>query len=237
MKNYKSIFTSFSLLSFFIFYVNLNVNAQSTFGIKGGALYNSLKSENLGPLFDFNNSGGFSIGAFYEKQYFLGPLGFQAELLYQIKGANIFIQRPDLTISGTEINSPESGFSYYQKGSFYRALDPVLWDRHQERYHYLSLPVLLTVQPAKFLNVYTGIELAYMFANPNIYSSEYSQMVLGDKNKFAASWLFGAKLQLGEKTKLDFRYTANLLPLYEGANWEIKNRTFSISIEQALWGK
>jgi hypothetical protein len=62
-------------------------------------------------------------------------------------------------------------------------------------------------------------------------------MILGDINKFSASWIAGAKVRLGDKTKLDFRYSSNLVPLYEMNSSSIKDRSFSVSIEQSLWRK
>jgi hypothetical protein len=44
-------------------------------------------------------------------------------------------------------------------------------------------------------------------------------------------------VRLGDKTKLDFRYSGNLIPLYEMRNTDIKDHSFSISIEQSLWRK
>lgn len=213
------------------------LQAQSEFGLKGGALYSGLKSENLNSLFDLQNSSGFSIGAFYEKHNLIGPIGFQAEFLYQMKGANIFIQHPDLTIQGNGVQNSGDGFSYFRNGSYLHTLDPVLWDRHQERYHYFSLPVLLTFPPTKFLDIYSGFELGYMFAKSVVYSSDYNLMILGDINKFSASWILGTKVRLGDKTKLDFRYSSNLVPLYEMGNSNIKDHSFSVSVQQTLFRK
>jgi len=225
----------------FLFLVTIfsakSLKAQSEFGLKGGALYTGIKSENLNSLFDPQNSSGFSIGAFYQKHNLLGKFGFQTELLYQMKGANIFIQHPDLITPGNGENNPDNGFWYYRNKSALHTLEPVLWDRHQERYHYFSLPVLITFQTAKFLDIYSGFELGYMFAKSTVYTSDYNRTILGDLNKFSASWLVGAKLRLGDNTKLDFRYSSNLVPLYKMFNADIKNHSFSISIEQSLWRK
>jgi hypothetical protein len=87
------------------------------------------------------------------------------------------------------------------------------------------------------LDVYSGVELGYMFAKTNVYSSKLNHLILGEPNRFSASWIAGAKVRLGDKTKLDFRYSGNLVPLYEIRNTDIKDRSFSISIEQTLWRK
>jgi len=87
------------------------------------------------------------------------------------------------------------------------------------------------------LDVYSGVELGYMFAKTNVYSSKLNHLILGEPSRFSASWIAGAKVRLGDKTKLDFRYSGNLIPLYEMRNTDIKDRSFSISIEQSLWRK
>lgn len=234
---FQHIFTCALLLLFIAGVPLQSLKAQSEFGLKGGALYSSLKSENLNSLFDLQTSSGFSIGAFYEKQNLLGPFGFQVELLYQLKGTNIFIQHPDLTIPGYGENNPGYGFAYYRNGSYLHSLQPLLWDRHQERFHYFLLPILLTFPTTKFLDIYSGFELGYMFANSVVYSSDYNLSVLGDINKFSASWIAGAKVRLGDNTKLDFRYSSNLVPLYEMGSSSIKNRNFSVSIQQTIFRK
>lgn len=182
-----------------------------------------------------HNSSGFSLGAFYTKNNLVGPIGLQIEFLYQMKGTNIYIQQPGIPTPGNGENL--NWFQYYRKRSILASTAPVAWDRHQERYHYFSLPILLTFQPAKFLDIYSGVELGYMFAKTNIYSSNLNHLMFGEPNRFSASWIAGAKVRLGDKTKLDFRYSGNLVPLYEIRNTDIKEHSFSISIEQSLWRK
>ncbi len=224
------------LFLFTIIPVN-SLKAQSEFGVKGGALYTGLKLGEESSLFDFQNSSGFSLGAFYTKNNLIGPVGLQFELLYQMKGANIYIQQPSIPTPGNGETEIVYWFQYYRKRSILASTTPVAWDRHQERYHYFSLPILLTFQPTKFLDVYSGVELGYMFAKTNVYSSNLNDLMLGEPNRFSASWIAGAKVRLGDKTKLDFRYSGNLVPLYEIRNTEIKDHSFSISIEQSLWRK
>lgn len=223
----------------FLFLVTIipvnSLKAQSEFGVKGGALYSGLKLGEESTMFDFQNSSGFSLGAFYTKNNLIGPIGLQMELLYQMKGANLYIQQPSIPTPGNGENL--NWFQYYRKRSILASTAPVTWDRHQERYHYFSLPILLTFQPAKFLDVYSGVELGYMFAKTNVYSSNLNHLMLGEPNRFSASWIAGAKVRLGDKTKLDFRYSGNLFPLFEIRNTDIKDHGFSISIEQSLWSK
>lgn len=214
-----------------------SLKAQSELGVKGGVLYSGLKLSEETSMFDFQNSSGFSLGAFYTKNNLIGPIGLQMELLYQMKGANIYIQQPSIPTPGNGETQIVNWFEYYRRGSFLGTMSPVSWDRHQERYHYFSLPILFTFQPAKFLDVYSGVELGYMFVKTNIYSSKLNHLILGEPNRFSASWIAGAKVRLGDKTKLDFRYSGNLVPLYEIRNTDIKDHSFSISIEQSLWRK
>ena len=212
-----------------------SLNAQSEFGVKGGALYSGLKLGEESTLFDFQNSSGFSLGAFYAKNNLVGPIGLQIELLYQMKGANIYLQQPSIPTPG--IGENLNWFEYYRRGSFLGTTSPVSWDRHQERYHYFSLPILLTFQPAKFLDVYSGFELGYMFAKTNVYSSKQNHLILGEPNRFSASWVAGTAFKLSENTRLDFRYSSNINTLYKMFNSDIKDHSFSISIEQSLWRK
>jgi opacity protein-like surface antigen len=237
MKNQNNHICVLLFLCIIAGYPFQSVKAQSEFGLKGGAVYTGLKLGEESSIFDFQNSSGFSLGAFYTRNNLIGPIGLQMELLYQMKGANIYIQQPSIPTPGNGETEIVYWFQYYRKGSILASTTPVAWDRHQERYHYFSLPILLTFQPAKFLDVYSGVELGYMFAKTNIYSSNLNHLMLGEPNRFSASWIAGAKVRLGDKTKLDFRYSGNLIPLYEIRNTDIKDHSFSISIEQSLWRK
>ena len=213
------------------------LKAQSEFGVKGGALYTGLKFSTESSMYDFQNSSGFSLGAFYRKNNLVGPIGLKIELLYQMKGSNIYIQEPSIPSPGNGETEIVQWYQYYRKRSILASTSAVSWDRHQERYHYFSLPILLTFQPAKFLDVYSGVELGYMFAKTNVYSSNVSHLILGEPNRFSASWVAGAAVKLSENTRLDFRYSSNLNTLYEMFNSDIKDHSFSISIEQSLWRK
>ena len=214
-----------------------SLNAQSEFGVKGGALYTGLKFSNESSMYDFQNSSGFSLGAFYRKNNLVGPIGLKVELIYQMKGANIYMQRPSIPTLGNDETEIVQWYEYYRRGSFLGTTSPVSWDRHQERYHYFSLPILLTFQPAKFLDVYSGFELGYMFAKTNVYSSKQNHLILGEPNRFSASWVAGTAFKLSENTRLDFRYSSNINTLYKMFNSDIKDHSFSISIEQSLWRK
>ena len=237
MKNQNIHYYAIALL-FLVSIIPTNyLKAQIEFGVKGGALYSGLKLGEESYMFDFQNSSGFSLGAFYMKSNLVGPIGLKMELLYQMKGANIYVQQPSIPTPGNGETEIVNWYQYYRKRSILASTAPVAWDRHQERYHYFSLPILLTFQPAKFLDVYSGVELGYMFAKTNIYSSNLNHLMLGEPNRFSASWVAGAAVRLGDKTKLDFRYSGNLVPLYEVRNSDIKEHSFSISIEQSLWHK
>ena len=104
MKFQKNHISVLLLLCFIAGYPVNSVKAQSEFGVKGGALYTGLKLGEESTMFDFQNSSGFSLGAFYTKNNLIGPIGLQMELLYQMKGANIYIQQPSLPTPGNGQN-------------------------------------------------------------------------------------------------------------------------------------
>jgi len=97
---------SYATVIIFLFAISPvnSLKAQSEFGVKGGALYSGLKLSEESSMFDFQNSSGFSLGAFYTKNNLVGPIGLQIELLYQMKGANIYIQQPSIPTPGNGEN-------------------------------------------------------------------------------------------------------------------------------------
>ncbi|MGC9353910.1 MAG: outer membrane beta-barrel protein, partial [Mariniphaga sp.] len=105
------------------------------------------------------------------------------------------------------------------------------WLRATEHYHYLSLPVLLTVTPVKFLDIYAGPELGYLL------SFSENRMVTGDLNRFSAGLATGLALKLSKNTKLDFRYSSDFTTLYDMGSTNLKNQAFSFSVQQALFKK
>ena len=143
------------ILLFAISPVN-SLKAQSEFGLKGGALYTGINKNIQSHVFDYEMRGGVTFGAFYKLHNLLGPIGLQAELLYQFKGGNLYIEQT------CNADSNNDGFPDYY-GYYDKYSRP--WLRKPALYHYLTLPVLITWSPVKFMDIYAGPEIGYMIAN------------------------------------------------------------------------
>jgi len=195
------------------------LHAQTEFGIKGGVLYSGFRDNYQGITFDFERKSGFLMGVYFNQKNLIGPIGLQTELLYQLKGANTYILYRDSKNSG----------GYSDVGYFDKSSAP--WLRNTENYHYLSVPVLLTVTPVKFLDIYAGTELGYLL------SFSKNRMVTGDLNRFSTGLANGLALKLSENTKLDFRYSFDFTSLYDMGSTNLKNQTISFSVQQALFKK
>ena len=104
MKKFILIPTSF----IFLFVVSLlntqSASAQSEFGVKGGIIYSNIYKSGPKSNLDFDFKDGLSAGIFY-KRNLAGNFGFQSELLYQQKGADVKIEPIDGTLG--------SGYSPY----------------------------------------------------------------------------------------------------------------------------
>ena len=195
------------------------LHAQTEFGIKGGALYSGFRDNYQGMTFDFERKSGFLMGVYFKKHNLLGPVGLQTEFLYQLKGAETYI-----LYHGSENSGGYSSVGYFDKSS-------VPWLRDTENYHYLSVPVLLSASPLKFLDIYAGPELGYLL------SFSKNRQVTGDLNWFSAGLTTGLALKLSENTKLDFRYSSDFTTLYDMGSTNLKNQSFSFSVQQALFRK
>ncbi len=207
------IFTSF----FFIF--SERIYAQSDFGLKGGILFSTINAPDNHSNVEFGKRDGVVFGAFYKKQNILGPLGVQTEILYQQKGANIFIENTGVNESGYNtdiislINMPAS---YY---------------RTSEKLNYLSVPVLLEINAAKFLEVYAGPELGYLL------SQKTDRQETDELSRFSAGVVMGATLKLCENSHLDFRYSTDFTSfdnMGKNTGVEMKNQGFTITIRQTI---
>lgn len=218
MKN-KNLKIRYILLFSVLIVFSETLHAQTEFGVKGGALYSGFLDNYQGITFDFERKSGFLMGVYFKKHNLLGPVGLQTEFLYQLKGANTYILYHDYESSGGY-----AGFGYFDKSS-------APWLRDTENYHYLSAPVLLTVSPLKFLDIYAGTELGYLL------SFSKNRRVTGELNRFSAGLATGLALKLGENTKLDFRYSSDFTTIYDMGSTNLKNQAFSFSIQQALFKK
>lgn len=231
MKFQNILFSALFMLSIIVCPVK-SLKAQSEFGVKGGALYSGFKPTHYFNSLNFDNHSGFELGFFYKKQKLLGPIGFQTEFLYQLKGAHV-------NVYSAEYGYSPYGFEYGGYGGFgknitypgdygYGNSTLVI---NKQKYHYFTIPVLLTVSPFKFLEVYGGAEIGYMFA------SSKNRLRFTENNNFRAGFALGANLKLGENTRLDFRYSPDITPFYEQGDAKLKSRSFSVSVQQTLFRK
>lgn len=202
-----------------------SLKAQSEFGVKGGALYTGFNKTNVGSMFSFEKKNGVELGMFYKINNLLGPIGLQTELLYQLKGSNLDIQYSCPTNLETgEYNYGRAGYGYSNgKLSPHTTLTQNL--------HYISLPVLLTVTPIKFLDIFAGPQLGYLAgtSGDRIKTSDYERVSAGITG--------GVALKLGINTKLDFRYSRDFTTSYDMGQTNLKNQNFSISVQQTLFRK
>ena len=214
MKNYYSITLAVLCLSF----VSIDSKAQTKaeFGLKGGILFSNIHANDNNSNFEFEKKDGLTLGLFYKKSDLLGPLGFQTELLYQMKGANIFMEHYEI------LPDEGQGSQIEKTGAYYR---------NKEQLHYLTLPLLLTVRTAKFLDFYAGPELGYLLSHKSI------RQETGEMNRFSAGVALGATLKLCEKTHLDFRFSTDLTSYdksFKNSSTDLKNYGFGITIQQTL---
>ena len=205
--------------------LNLSVNtlkAQSEFGIKGGVNTSGLNDKISSTVFDFQKRSGATFGVYYKKHDLAGPLGLQVELLYQQKGGNYFIQHFESTESGEGAYTGYYGYDNPYTG---------YWSRRSQRYHYVTLPVLLTVSPIKFLDIYAGGEMGYLLAKSG---SPYTGWTT---NRFAAGIAAGAALKIDKNTKLDIRYSRDLTRVADFGDTDIKNYGLAFTVQRSLFIK
>ena len=212
----------------FLFLVTIipvnSLKAQSEFGLKGGINYfNIIESSGALSNLDFKWKDGLTTGIFYNTGKLWGPLGFQAELLYQMKGADIEIQHLTYgyTPYGEPITNPTTQLSVSSSTS--------------ERLHYLNLPVLATISTAKFLDFYAGPELGYLVG------INTKRMETDNLSRFSFGASVGAKLKLCTSTSIDFRYSYDFTNYDDqgsaGYSSKLKNNGFAITIQQTLFNK
>jgi len=220
-----------TLIVIFVLFLGISsshtLKAQSEFGIKGGALYSGFKPTHYFNSLNFDTHSGFELGLFYRMPKILGPIGFQTEFLYQLKGAHVNVFTSDYGYGSPYANggnvSNTGGYGYYGDNSS--------WVMDKQKYHYFTIPVLLTVSPLKFFDIYGGVEFGYMFAE----SKDRLRYI--ENNKFSTGLALGAALKLGDNTKLDFRYSSDLTPFFEVGDAKLKSRSFSVSVQQTLFRK
>ncbi len=222
METKKLQFISALPLFFLLAFSVNNLKAQSEFGIKGGVNYFGLNDKISSSVFDFEMRSGATFGVFYKQHHLLGPVGLQVELLYQQKGGNYYIQHFDYPESGEGVY-----LGYYGYENPYRGY----WIRKPQRYHYFTLPVLLTVSPVKFLDIYAGPEIGYLFANSSAPYTEWKP------SRFSAGLAAGAALKIDKNTKLDIRYSRDLTRIADFGDTDIKNYGWAFTVQRTLFRK
>lgn len=217
MKNYYSI----ALVAACLLNVSIISNAQpkTEFGVKGGILFSNINAVDNNSNFEFEKKDGFTLGMFYKKSDLPGPLGFQTELLYQMKGANIFMEHYEI------LPDVGQGSQIEMTGAYFR---------DKEQLHYVTLPLLLTVRTAKFLDLYAGPEFGYLLSHKSI------RQKTDEMNHFSAGVALGATLKICEKTHLDFRFSSDFTSFDKLSNHNstnLKNYGFGITMQQSLTRK
>ncbi|MEM1136579.1 MAG: porin family protein [Bacteroidota bacterium] len=81
----------------------------------------------------------------------------------------------------------------------------------KERYHYLSLPVMMGLSIIKPVKVQAGLELSYLLANS--ISNSPILRILDEDRKLDIGFLIGTEISISEKWGLHARYTFGLTPL------------------------
>jgi hypothetical protein len=228
------------LLFLSVAFIPLKTAAQSEFGVKGGPLFSGWRHDHSGSMFKTETKTGVSAGGFYRINNLFGPVNFQAEFLYQLKGAKTFI----ISNTGASGYNPYgygyggygynySGYGYSSYGSGYgydNGSGP--WITGQESFYYFNIPFLASVTAFKVIDFYAGPEIGYMFA-----ASEKRRLAWGDVKKFSAGVSTGIAIHLGINTKLDLRYSTDFTTLSNAGTTEFKNQSFAFTVQQTLFRK
>jgi hypothetical protein len=215
-------------------------NAQSEFGVKAGPLFSGWRHDHSGSAFKTETKTGVSAGGFYRINNLLGPVNFQAEFLYQLKGANTFITSNigssgynpyGYGYGGYGYNYNVYGYSSYGSGYGYNNGDGP-WLTGRESFHYFNIPLLASVTAFKVIDFYAGPEIGYMFA-----SSGTRRLSWGNARNFSAGVSTGIAIHLGINTKLDLRYSTDFTTLSDAGTTEFRNQSFAFTVQQTLFRK
>ncbi len=229
-----------------VFNPGKTANAQSEFGVKGGPLFSGWKHDHGGTVFKTETKTGVSAGVFYRINNLLGPVNFQAEFLYQIKGAKTYITYIPSSSGynpygyssygygyGGGYGYDSYGYSYSGYGSAYgydNGNGP--WTTGQESFHYFNIPLLASVTAFKVIDFYAGPEIGYMFA-----TTHHRRLTWGDVKKISAGVSSGIAIHLGVNTKLDLRYSTDFTTLSKAGTTEFRNQSFAFTVQQTLFRK
>ena len=193
-----------------------SLKAQSEFGVVGGANFSKFNVSNDEFLAEYDQKfkSGLTLGVFYKKANLLGPVGFQAELLYQSKGTNMFTK-----------NYNCQDYGYWQTS----------WYRNHEKLHYLTIPILFSISPVKNIELYIGNHFGFLV------DYEVQRQTDGsNKQRLAYGLDGGIAFRLNKSSVIDFRYSADLTKfdyMNEFTNSKLKNYSFEVTFKKTLWWK
>ena len=197
-----------------------NAGAQNVFGLKGGILFSNIVVPDNNSNVEIEKREGILVGVFYTKNKLLGKIGLQTELLYQQKGANFYIEKMEAT--------PGSSYDFYT----FVLNEPNSYYKEEEVLHYISVPVLLNIPASKFLELYIGPEVGFLF------SEETNREKTGKLNRFSAGATAGAILNFCKHTSIDLRYSRDLSSfddLDKTMSLDMHNQGFSITLQQKIF--
>jgi len=222
MKKSILIPASFIFLFALSFLNPQSATAQTEFGVKGGIIYSNIYRSGPKSNVDFDFKDGLSAGVFY-KRNLSAKFGFQSEILYQQKGADVKIEPIDGTLGG--------GYSPYS-GENNSGTVSIPYST-KEKLHYLSLPLLVSFKPANFIELFAGPELNYLF------SMNSNRLKTDNLNRFSPGISAGTRFKLGKNTSLDFRYSFDLSH-YDNMGdsthpAKLKTNSFAITLQQSLF--
>ena len=222
MKN-QNLLLSVNVLIFLFLFAGIHfASAQDELGLKGGILFSDIVVPDNNSNVEIEKRDGILVGVFYTKNNLLGKIGLQTELLYQQKGANFYIKKIESTPGSSydiytfELNAPKS---YYKE---------------EEVLHYISVPILINIPATKFLELYIGPEVGYLF------SEKTNREITGKLNRFSAGATAGAILNFCKHTSIDLRYSRDLSSfddLDKTMSLDMHNQGFSITLQQKLFIK
>ena len=216
MKNQNLNKLTIIVLFLLVIFSSHTLKAQSEFGVVGGTNISkfNVSNDELLAGYDQKFKSGLTLGVFYKKRNLLGPVGFQAELLYQSKGTNMFTKN---------YNSQEYGYSQTS------------WYRNHEKLHYLTVPILFSISPVKNIELYIGNHVGFL-----VNYEDQRQTDGSNKKRFAYGLDSGIAYKLNKSSIIDFRYSADLTKfdyMNDFSKSKLKNYNFEVTFKKTLLWK
>jgi len=215
--NYKNLhISSLLMLCIIAVYPAQSLKAQSEFGVKGGLNFSKFNISNDEYITNVEQQfkTGLTLGMYYQWDDLIGPVGLKTELLYQLKGSDMFTE-----------NHQSYGYGYSQSS----------WYRNHEKLHYITVPVLFTISPIKNIDFYVGNHVGFMVAY-----DAYRQTNGSNKQRFAYGLDGGIAFRLNKNAKMDFRYSADLTRfdyMNDFSESPLKNYSIEVTYQHKLFSK